>query len=78
MILSLIECPCRGWAFRIIGILGEIGGLERNEVGRIRVRDKYTFVGVPEEKLDEIVAKLAGCAINDRPLDAERARVTRA
>jgi len=62
----------------IARLLREQCGLEPNEVGRIRVRDKYTFVGVPEDKLDEIVAKLAGLAINDRPLDAERARVTRA
>jgi ATP-dependent RNA helicase DeaD len=62
----------------IARLLRDQCGLEQNEVGRIRVRDKYTFVGVPEEKLEEILTKLAGCAINDRPLDAERARVTRA
>lgn len=62
----------------IARLLRDQCGLERNEVGRIRVRDKYTFVGVPEDKLDHILAKLAGFAINDRPLDAERARVTRA
>lgn len=61
----------------IARLLREQCGLERNEVGRIRMRDKYTFVGVPEERLDEILSKLAGVAMNDRPLDAERARVTR-
>lgn len=61
----------------IAQLLREQCGLERSEVGRIRMRDKYTFVGVPEDKLDEILSKLAGHAINDRPLDAERARVTR-
>ena len=61
----------------IARLLCEQGGLDRGDVGRIRVRDRYTFVGVPEEKLDEVLSKLAGVAVNDRPLDAERARVTR-
>ncbi len=51
--------------------------LEREQVGRIRVRDRYTFVDVPEERLDAIIEKLKGQQLNDRELAPERAKAAR-
>jgi hypothetical protein len=54
-----------------------VAALRRSEVGRIRVRDRHTFVEVPDEKLEDVVAKLKGQAMNDKPLSAERAKANR-
>ena len=50
------------------------GGLDRDEVGRIRVRDKHSFVSVPAEKADELCEKLSGLEFHDRELRVEIAR----
>lgn len=55
-------------------LVREVGELERDEVGRIRVRDRHTFVEVPKDKLDHVVEKLHGHVFNDKPLAAERAK----
>jgi ATP-dependent RNA helicase DeaD len=48
--------------------------LSRQEVGRIRVRDKHSFVTVPEARADEVVSALSGADIEGRELVVERAR----
>ena len=55
-------------------LVRESAELSREEVGRIRVRDRYTFVDVPEARVDEIIAKLAGQKLNDKDLAPERAK----
>ncbi|MBN1652526.1 MAG: DEAD/DEAH box helicase [Deltaproteobacteria bacterium] len=55
--------------------LREACELSRNDLGRIRIRDKYTLVGVPRERLDAIVDKLEGMRFNDKQLAPERAKV---
>jgi hypothetical protein len=51
--------------------------LTRSEVGRIRVRDRYTYVDVPQERLDSIIASLMGHTFHDKMLSPERARVVK-
>jgi ATP-dependent RNA helicase DeaD len=48
--------------------------LTRREVGRIRVRDKHSFVTVPEERADAVVAALSGAELEGRELLVERAK----
>jgi ATP-dependent RNA helicase DeaD len=55
-------------------LVREVGELERDQVGRIRVRDRHTFVEVPLEKLDFVVERLNGHVFRDKPLAAERAK----
>ena len=55
-------------------LVREVGELERDQVGRIRVRDRHTFVEVPIEKLDHVVERLNGHVFRDKPLAAERAK----
>jgi ATP-dependent RNA helicase DeaD len=52
--------------------------LTRSEVGRIRVRDRYTYVDVPQERLDAIIESLSGHTFHDKTLSPERARVVKA
>jgi hypothetical protein len=52
--------------------------LTRSEVGRIRVRDRYTYVDVPQERLDSIIESLTGHTFHDKRLSPERARVVKA
>jgi ATP-dependent RNA helicase DeaD len=55
-------------------LVREVGELTRDEVGRIRVRDRHTFVEVPNDKLDQVVERLHGHVFHDKPLAAERAK----
>jgi ATP-dependent RNA helicase DeaD len=55
-------------------LVREVGELTRDEVGRIRVRDRHTFVEVPNDKLDQVVERLRGHVFHDKPLAAERAK----
>ncbi|MCZ7678984.1 MAG: DEAD/DEAH box helicase [Sandaracinaceae bacterium] len=58
----------------IIRLLAEECSLDKSEVGRIRIRDRHTFVGVPREKADSIVTQLQGKSALDKELVVERAR----
>jgi ATP-dependent RNA helicase DeaD len=55
-------------------LVREVGELERDQVGRIRVRDRHTFVEVPLDKLDQVVERLNGHVFRDKPLAVERAK----
>jgi ATP-dependent RNA helicase DeaD len=55
-------------------LLRESCELTRGEIGRIRVRDRYTFVDVPEERLDTIISTLSGQVVHDKALAPERAK----
>jgi ATP-dependent RNA helicase DeaD len=59
-------------------LLRDTCGLARAEVGRIRVRDRYTYVDVPPERLDAIIESLTGQTFHDKTLLPERARVIKA
>jgi ATP-dependent RNA helicase DeaD len=61
----------------IARFLREQAALEREEIGRIRIRDKHTFVGVPTEKIAAVAAALNGQTFFDRALLAEPARAPR-
>lgn len=50
------------------------GALGADQVGRVRVRDKHSFVDVPEEGVDELVSRLSGHSFHDRELAVEPAR----
>ncbi len=52
----------------------EEGGLDRDEVGRIRIRDRHSFVFVPRAKEAEVVAATSGKSIGDREVTVERAK----
>ncbi|MEM9074250.1 MAG: DEAD/DEAH box helicase [Myxococcota bacterium] len=52
----------------------EEGGLERDEVGRIRIRDKHSFVFVPAGKSDDVIAATSGKVLGERELKVERAK----
>jgi len=62
----------------IARLLREVGELRRSEVGRIRIRDRHTFVEVPDGKLEHLLAKLKGHAVYDKSLSPERAKAGRA
>jgi ATP-dependent RNA helicase DeaD len=51
--------------------------LSRGQIGRIRVRDRYTFVDVPEGRLEGIITTLSGQLLHDKPLAPERAKTAK-
>ncbi|MET0390383.1 MAG: DbpA RNA binding domain-containing protein [Polyangiales bacterium] len=51
--------------------------LSRGEIGRIRVRDRYTFVDVPEDRLDTIITTLSGQVVREKALAPERAKTSK-
>ncbi len=58
----------------IARIVREAAELTRDDVGRIRMRDRYTHVEVPEDKLDELVEQLKDAQLGEKDLAPERAR----
>ena len=58
-------------------LLRERCELSRADIGRIRVRDKHTFVDVINGRVDGVVAALGGQTVQDRELVVEPARVSR-
>ncbi len=55
-------------------ILTERAGIERKDTGRIRVRDRNSFVSVKTDDLDKAVAAFVGQVLGGREVIAERAR----
>ena len=44
----------------IVGFLCKIGGLKADEIGRIDVKDRYTYVAVKREKLKQVLRQTQG------------------
>ncbi len=59
-------------------LLREHCGLAKADVKRVRMRDRYTFVDLPEPRVEETVGKLTGLEISGRELAPERAKVSKA
>jgi ATP-dependent RNA helicase DeaD len=55
-------------------LLQEQAGLDRDDIGRIRIRDKHTFVGIPSAQVDGVVSQLSGQNVRDRELVVELAK----
>ncbi|MEZ4336951.1 MAG: DEAD/DEAH box helicase [Sandaracinaceae bacterium] len=62
---------------QIIRLLATECDIDKSEVGRIRIRDRHSFVGVPRERVEEIVEQLAGKESHDKELVVELARASR-
>ncbi len=52
----------------------EEGGLQRDEVGRIRIRDRHSFVFIPRTKEADVLAATSGKSIGNRDVTVERAK----
>jgi ATP-dependent RNA helicase DeaD len=55
-------------------LLVDTCGLGAEDIGRVRVKDRHTFVGVPTERADAVISSLQGQSIKNRALQVERAR----
>jgi ATP-dependent RNA helicase DeaD len=49
-------------------------GLTKDGLGRIRIRDRHTFVGVPKESTDAVLAAFSGRSAHEKELVVEIAR----
>ncbi len=52
----------------IVKFFMEQGGIDKDEIGKIRVLPNYSFVEVPADKADQLVAKLDNTKLNGRPV----------
>jgi ATP-dependent RNA helicase DeaD len=55
-------------------VLTDVAGIARHDTGRIRIRDRVTFVSVREADLDKAIAALGGRVIGGRTVVAEPAK----
>jgi ATP-dependent RNA helicase DeaD len=55
-------------------LLVELCSLSLEDIGRVRVKERHTFVAVPTERVDFVISALQGHTIKNRPLSVERAR----
>src|SRR5690606_31499730 len=61
-------------ADELIRMVGELAGIPASEMGRIRVRDRITFVAVKKELADRAMRALIGHSVGGRAVNAELAR----
>jgi ATP-dependent RNA helicase DeaD len=57
-----------------VAVLAEAPGVKRDDIGRIRIRDKHTFIAVRAEVIDDAIQAIQGHAFGDRVATAARAR----
>jgi ATP-dependent RNA helicase DeaD len=58
----------------LTSLLSNACELSGDDIGRVRVKERHTFVGVPTERVDSVISSLAGHTIKNRALHVERAR----
>ncbi|MFM2421288.1 MAG: hypothetical protein RL385_6011, partial [Pseudomonadota bacterium] len=61
-------------ATELTDLLNHECALGADDIGRVRVKDRHTFVGVPSERAEHIITTLVGRTVRNRPLHIERAR----
>lgn len=61
----------------ILRLFEQRAGIGKDALGRIRIRERHSFVAVPIEKVPEAVERLAGARFGDKELVAEIARADR-
>jgi ATP-dependent RNA helicase DeaD len=61
----------------ILRLFEQQTGLGKDALGRIRIRDRHSFVAVPTDRVEEALGKLAGVRYGDKELVAEIARAER-
>ena len=57
-----------------LALLEQAPGVERQDIGRIRIRDRNTFVGVQRHAFEQALKALHGRALGGRIASAQRAR----
>jgi ATP-dependent RNA helicase DeaD len=57
-------------------LLTDLAGIARQDTGRIRIRDRVTFVSVRPDDMDKAIAALGGRVIGGRTVVAEPAKAT--
>jgi ATP-dependent RNA helicase DeaD len=55
-------------------LLNDECALAADDIGRVRVKDRHTFVGVPSQRAEHIITTLIGRTVRNRALHIERAR----
>ncbi|WP_236604882.1 DEAD/DEAH box helicase [Sandaracinus amylolyticus] len=58
----------------IIRLFETHASLGKDDLGRIRIRDRHTFVGVPRERVDAVVSALNGQSSHEKELVVEVSR----
>lgn len=61
----------------IIAFLSETANINKNELGRIDILDKFSFLDVPENLVDAILRKSSGQKLNKRKVNIEVAKSRR-
>lgn len=58
----------------LASLLTDTCDLDLEDIGRVRVKERHTFVGVPSERADAVIGALEGQLVRSRALHVERAR----
>lgn len=61
-------------AKNLLGAILNEGGLAREDIGRIQVRESFSLVELPEEGLDRLLGKLKDTRVGGKPLKLRRYR----
>jgi ATP-dependent RNA helicase DeaD len=58
----------------VSALLESAAQLGNDDIGRVRIKERHTFVSVPSERTEFVISALTGLTIKDRALHVERAR----
>ena len=58
-----------------VGAIANEAGIPGRAIGAIDIFDDYTFVDIPQEFVDRVLAAMRGARIKGRPVNAEVARM---
>jgi ATP-dependent RNA helicase DeaD len=58
----------------VSALLSSAAQLGTDDIGRVRIKERHTFVSVPSERTEFVISALSGLTIRNRALHVERAR----
>ncbi len=61
----------------VLRLFEQTTGIGKDGLGRIRIRDRHTFVAVPQDRVEQALSKLAGARFGEKDVVAEIARAER-
>src|SRR5699024_69428 len=61
-------------ARNLLGAILNEGGLSRDAIGRIQIRESFSLVELPEEGLERLLGKLKDTRVGGKPLKLRRYR----
>ena len=68
----MVNVASLGGHATLVGAIANESGLEGRQIGPIRISDNFSVVGVPERKIDDIIATMKSTMIRGKKTTVRR------